>query len=104
MLTVSQLRDVEIVDNDGFIQDYPELSCRQRTIVIKEILAIFNGQKYGIGTSDSATNLKANMDRYLSDTSYAGRSLYQSFPDFIIRDIIQKYGPKMIDHLLLQDD
>jgi hypothetical protein len=105
MLSVSQLRNIGIVDNNGCVVDYPELSDRQRVTIIKEVLAIFNGKSGGcMPPQDTVAKLKTNIEQYLGETNSSGRSLCIIFPDFIIRAIIQKYGPKMIDHMLLQDD
>jgi len=98
MVTVSQLRDVGLVDNGGNIIDYPGLSISQCSVVIKDILAILNKN------FDGVESVISNIKSYTEDTYCDGRSMYTSFPGFIIRDLIRDYGPKMIDYMLLQDD
>jgi len=95
MISVSQLRNVGIIDNCGIIIDHPELSIKQSAYVIKEILEICNNKN---GT------LEKNMENYLHITNCSGSTLQISFPEYIIRGIIKEYGSKMIDYLLLEDD
>lgn len=106
MLTISQLRDIGIVDNHGTVLDYPDLSIKQHSIITTEVLKVFN---QGLSRADVETDmvvesLKHNIVKYLDSTNCAGRTIYVSFPNFIVRAIIEKYGPKMMDHLLLDDD
>lgn len=97
MPTISQLRDVGIVDDNGCITDYPNLSTRQRSVVTTKILEILNRC-----SSDSVLNsdtVRSNIEQYLT---MHGASC--SFPDFIIRTLMRTYGPDIIDHMIMQED
>ena len=101
MLSVSQLRNVGIVDNQGEIIDYPDLSPKQRVTVIKHLLTLCNSDSV---EGSHSVSLRLSIDKYLANTQSAGRTIHASFPQFILRAILLKYGQKMIDHLLLEEE
>jgi len=104
MITVSQLRDIGMVDNHGMVTDFPELSAVQSTFVIREILNVLNDTHATVGDSDIIAMIDNNVTKYIQKTSCAGRTIFTGFPQCIVRLVLEKYKPKMIDHLLLLDD
>jgi len=99
MITVSQLRDIGMVDNRGAVIDFPELSVKQSALVIREILTVLND-----GQDEIIARIDNNITKYMQKTSCAGRTIFTGFPQCIVREILDKYKSKMIDHLLLLDD
>lgn len=104
MLNISLLRNIGIVDNSGKVTDYPQLSPNQSATVIRELLKVLNSNYNEKEGEDITDKVQSNIASYLDKTNCAGRSIYNGFPQFIVRDIIANHGPKLIDHLLLYDD
>lgn len=98
MISISKLRDIGMLDQEGNVIDYPGLTEKQQCVVVRTILNILN-----TGASE-ADRVQINMDQYLQKTQSSGRSIYSGFPDFIVKDLMSKYGPKLIDYLLLDED
>lgn len=101
MITVTQLRNIGMVNNNGVIIDFPSLSEKQRILVIKNVLTLLNRN---LDTDSNTDIIKANVDDYLSTTNTTGRSILPGFPDFIVRTLISDYGMKLIDYMILQDE
>jgi len=104
MLTVTQLRNVGMLDNHGLIIDYPGLSEKQRVVVVRNVLSVLNANTDGQSTDQCIDIINCNINNYLTATSTAGRSIYPGFPDFIVRTLISEYGSKLIDYMILQDE
>lgn len=102
MFTVSQLRDIGMVDNCGVLADFPELSVGQSVLVIREILKVLNERQDT--NQDTVTMIDNSITKYMQKTSCAGRTIFTGFPQCVTRTILEKYKSKMIDHLLLLDD
>lgn len=102
MFTVSQLRNIGMVDNCGVLADFPELSDAQSMLVIREILNVLNEQQST--SQDTVAMIDNNITKYMQKTSCAGRTIFTGFPQCVTRTILEKYKSKMIDHLLLLDD
>lgn len=98
MISISKLQDIGMLGPEGTLLDYPGLTEKQQCVVVKTVLNILN-----TGASE-ADRVRINMDQYLQKTQSAGRTLYSGFPDFIVKDLMSKYGPKLIDFLLLDED
>jgi len=104
MFTVSQIRDIGMVDNCGVLTDFPELSVAQSVLVIRDILNVLN-ERQGVGENqDTVAIIDNNISKYMQKTSCAGRTIFTGFPQCVTRIILEKYKSKMIDHLLLLDD
>lgn len=93
--SLSKLRDVDIVSNTGTIIDYPELNEKQSACVINRLLHIINNK--------NEPNVAAALSSYLS-VSEVGRTIYHTFPEIIVRQLLDTYKVRIIDHLLLSDD
>jgi hypothetical protein len=104
MFTVSQLRDIGMVDNCGIVTDFPELSVAQSVLVIREILNVLNDGHVEGENQDTIAIIGDNITKYMHKTSCAGRTIFTGFPQCVTRIILEKYKSKMIDHLLLLDD
>lgn len=72
------------MQNNGKLTDYPELSAKQASIVVKDILKILNNY---------------DIQEYLTIHSSTGRTISKPFPDFMVYSLISK----MIDNINLDE-
>ena len=98
--TLSKLRNMDIINNDGNITNYTELSDKQTNIVISQLLEILN---LNMDTEKKDAQITSNIDNYLEKTNCIGRTILTTFPVFILRDILHSNKTKMIDYILLDD-
>lgn len=92
-VSLSKLRDIGVIENNGGVSGFPELNDKQAQSVIYKILSVVNKTKGSVET---------NIKDYLQTCT--GRSMYVTFPDVIVRQVLNRYEKLILDHLLLEDD
>lgn len=82
MITLSQLRNWNIVANDGTIPDYPGLSMQLCQQIIRDVLQILNAE---------------DIEQYLAVKSPRGRK-FVIIPDDVIYHLIRKVKDMIYDN------
>jgi hypothetical protein len=90
-LNVSKLIKLDIVDSDGSLKDYPELTSEQSVVIVKRIIEV----------SCKKQNLNQSIENYISSSGSSG--LLKTFPEVFVYQIYTKYKAKMIDNELLNE-
>lgn len=100
MITISLLRRAGIINGDGSIEGYPNLTDKQCIAVIRGLKDACN--QY-CATAVDVSTVRNNINQYIAQHSNTGRTMPNSFPNYIILEILRTHGSKMTDYLLLDE-